>query len=91
MNYETNTFGMDVLFSITGKGEPYLQNAPQQESPMNENFVQIMAKREEEAAYFLSEYYSSPNNFVPPEEFPECEMKIEMKSESDLPKIEEEF
>jgi len=89
MNYETNTFGMDVLFSITGKGEPYLQNSSVHENPMNENFVQIMAKREEETAYFLSEYYPSPNDFVPMEEFQECEVKIPVKSESGA-KIEEE-
>ena len=92
MNYETNTFGMDVLFSIKGKGEVYQQNPPNQESPMNESFVQIMAKREEEAAYFISEYYSNPENFIPREEMEEMEdygVKIEIKSDSDVPKMEE--
>jgi len=56
MNYEMNTFGMDVVFSITEKGEPYLQS---QETQMNEVFLQTMAKRKEETLYFLSEFYSS--------------------------------
>ncbi len=56
MNYEMNTFGMDVVFSITDKGEPVLQS---QESQMNEVFLQTMEKRKEETQYFLSEFYSS--------------------------------
>ena len=89
MNYETNTFGMDVLFSITGSGEVYQQKSPHQENPINKNFVQIMAKREEEAAYFLSEYYSSRDNFTPMEEMKDFEVKIEIKNESDALKMEE--
>jgi len=57
MNYETNTFGMDVLYSLTAKGEPYLQYPLHQENQINENFVQTMAQREEETDQFLSEYY----------------------------------
>ena len=59
MNYETNTFGMDVLYSITAKGEPYLQQSLHQEAQVNENFIQTMIKVEEETDQFLSEYYES--------------------------------
>jgi len=59
MNYETNTFGMDVLYSITAKGEPYLQYPLHQEAQVNENFIQTMIKLEEETDKFLSEYYES--------------------------------
>ena len=89
MNYETNTFGMDVLFSITGSGEVYQQKSPNQENPMNKSFVQIMAKREEEVAYFLSEYYSNPDNFIPMEQMEDYEVKIKIKNESDALKMEE--
>jgi len=59
MNYETNSFGMDVLYSITAKGEPYLEYPLHEEKQVNENFVQNMIKIEKETDQFLSEYYES--------------------------------
>jgi len=59
MNYETNSFGMDVLYSITAKGEPYLKYPLHEEKHVNENFVQNMIKIEKETDQFLSEYYES--------------------------------
>jgi len=59
MNYETNTFGMDVLYSITAKGEPYLKYPLHQENQVNESFIQTMVQREDETDKFLSEYYES--------------------------------
>jgi len=50
---------MDVLYSITAKGEPYLQYPLHQENTVNESFIQTMAQREEETDQFLSEYYQS--------------------------------
>ncbi len=57
MNYETNTFGMDVMFALTAKGEPYLTRPSEHESTINENFIQTMSKKEEETDIFLSTYY----------------------------------
>jgi len=68
MNYETNSFGMDVLFSIRAQGEPYLRDAMPQETQTNELFTRNDAQRKEEAAYFLSEYYSSGFEILPEEQ-----------------------
>ena len=57
MNYETNTFGMDVMFALTAKGEPYLTRPSEDECTINENFIQNMSKKEEETDIFLSTYY----------------------------------
>ena len=59
MNYETNSFGMDVLYSITAKGEPYLKYPLHEEKQVNESFVQDMIRIEGETGRFLSEYYES--------------------------------
>ena len=59
MNYETNTFGMDVIFALKAKGEPYLVNPKYIDTKINDTFVQNMTKKEDEADRFLSEYYSS--------------------------------
>jgi len=59
MNYETNSFGMDVLFSITAQGELFLRNPGHQETQINELFLQGMTQKNKEAEHFLSEYYSS--------------------------------
>jgi len=57
MNYETNTFGMDVMFALTAKGEPYMMDPKYRETTINETFVQNMSKKEEETDMFLSMYY----------------------------------
>jgi len=77
MNYETNSFGMDVLFSIKAQGEPYLRDSVPQETQINELFMRNEVQRKEEAAYFLSEYYSS--GFEIPSEEPEEEEEEENK------------
>ncbi len=59
MNYETNTFGMDVIFALKAKGEPYLVNPKYIDTKINDIFVQNMAKKENEADRFLSEYYDT--------------------------------
>lgn len=50
---------MEVLYAITAKGEPYLQNSLHEKKLVNENFVQNMIKIEDETDQFLSEYYES--------------------------------
>jgi len=59
MNYETNTFGMDMIYALKAKGEPYLVNPKYVETTINETFLQKMCKREEEASHFLSMYYET--------------------------------
>ena len=54
MNYETNTFGMDVFYCIKATGAPYIKDPIQQ---VNEEFLQVIQEREKEAAYFLSQFY----------------------------------
>lgn len=59
MNYESNTFGMDVIIAIISQDEPYML-AENDENPvkkLNESFIQEMATRESEADYFLSIFY----------------------------------
>lgn len=60
MNYETNTFGMDVMLALVSKGEPYVLSKIEQKSqlaPVNETFLQNMISQEEEHNKFLMEYY----------------------------------
>jgi len=60
MNYETNTFGMDVMLALVSKGEPYVLSKNEQMgqvAQVNENFLQSMIAQEEEQNKFLLEYY----------------------------------
>jgi len=60
MNYETNTFGMDVMLALISKGEPYVLGKKEQMSqmaPVNETFLQSKISLEEEQTKFLMEYY----------------------------------
>lgn len=58
MNYETNTFGMDMILAVTGLGEPYI--FPKNTLGLNftEEFIECMTKRENEAEYLTSVYYN---------------------------------
>ena len=58
MNYETNTFGMDIVWSILSKEDPYLTQETNLFDKINEGFIQEMAGRENEADYFLSVFYN---------------------------------
>lgn len=58
MNYETNTFGMDVIIAIVAKGEPYLPSQKNLTDKLNESFIQEMIVRENEAEYLLSTFYN---------------------------------
>ena len=57
MNYETNTFGMDVVLAITAKGESYLRPKTSCVS-LNENFLENRIIQEEEASNLLTVYYN---------------------------------
>ena len=83
MNYETNSFGMDVLFSIKAQSTPYSKTFMPQETEINELFIQDLTQRNKEAEYFLSEYYSSGfeipeehSSFCLKEEYSVFELKI---------------
>jgi hypothetical protein len=58
MNYETNTFGMDVIMAILDKNEPYLHEQGSLKDKMNESFIKEMIARESEAEYMLSTFYN---------------------------------
>ena len=58
MNYETNTFGMDVILAVTGFGEPFIYPKNISRLPLNEEFVQSMTERESEEEGFLSRFYN---------------------------------
>lgn len=56
MNYETSTFGMDVIMAFISISEPYLLKEKASD-PINEDFLQTMTLKEQEVDYFLSEFY----------------------------------
>lgn len=58
MNYETNTFGMDVIIAIVSKDEPYLPKQENLTDKLNESFIREMIARESEAEYLLSAFYN---------------------------------
>lgn len=60
MNYETNTFGMDIVMAIIVANEPYLPKQINLGEEMSENFMREMIARESEAEYLLSSYYDEP-------------------------------
>lgn len=57
MNYESNTFGMDIILAVTAIEEPisYPHNVSGQK--FDSEFVKSMVSKEEETDYFLSQYY----------------------------------
>ena len=57
MNYETNTFGMDVIIAVVSKNEPYLPKQENLTAKLNESFIREMVVRETEAEYLLSTFY----------------------------------
>jgi len=59
MNYENNSFGIDIVMAILDKGEPYLDFMKALELQMNDEFIEEMGKKEEEKQYFLSSYYNT--------------------------------
>jgi len=61
MNYETNTFGMDIIIAIVEKGEPMLSSKRIQNQCIDESFRQMMSIQEKEASDFLSTFY---NQFI---------------------------
>lgn len=58
MNYEANTFGIDVIIAIISKSEPYLPKQENLTDKLNENFIRDMIAKESEAEYFLSAFYN---------------------------------
>lgn len=58
MNYETNTFGMDVILAIVSQNDPYLPKKDALVDQMNESFIKEMIARESEAEYLLSVFYN---------------------------------
>jgi len=58
MNYENNSFGLDILIVILAKGEPYKDNTEGFGDELGEDFLQLMTAKEKETEYFLSTYYN---------------------------------
>jgi len=58
MNYETNTFGMDIIMAIVEKGEPVLGSNIIKSSSIDQSFRQMMSVYEKEASSFLSTFYN---------------------------------
>jgi len=58
MNYEENTFGMDMILAISAIGEPYLLPPSSQKQQSDVGFIQTMTQQEKEGAHFLSSYYN---------------------------------
>jgi len=56
MNYETNTFGMDLIIAITSKSEPYFGK---EKVSVNQSFLDFKTGLETEACSFLIEYYQT--------------------------------
>ena len=59
MNYETNTFGVDLIIAITAKSEPYFAKERNLSSEISQNFVDFQTGLESQASYFLIEYYQT--------------------------------
>jgi len=45
MNYDTNLFGMDIIFAFVGFGEPLMQGNMTYNAGVNEKFTQNMMQR----------------------------------------------
>lgn len=58
MNYETRTFGMDVILAIISQDEPYPPKKDNLVDQMNESFIREMIVRESEAEYLVSIFYN---------------------------------
>jgi len=58
MNYENNSFGIDIVIAILDKGDPYLDGVKSLEQQINGVFIQSMETKEDEIQYFLSSYYN---------------------------------
>lgn len=56
MNYEHNSFGMDLVFAITSKEEP-LASGIRPAARVNEAFIEALNAKEQQGNYFLSSYY----------------------------------
>lgn len=56
MNYETNTFGMDLIIAVTSKSEPYFSK---EKTAMNQSFLNFRTELESEANDFLIEFYQT--------------------------------
>jgi len=59
MNYETNTFGLDIIIAITSKSEPYFAKENIPLNLVSQSFVDFKADLESEASRFLIEYYQT--------------------------------
>jgi len=58
MNYEINTFGMDIVSAILEVDEPKLNNELKISEQLNPEFVENMVSKETEAFDFLSQFYN---------------------------------
>jgi len=58
MNYEINTFGLDVVITVSQPEEPDFIKDPIILEKLNPEFVSNMVTREVEADMFLSQYYN---------------------------------
>jgi len=59
MNYENNSFGIDMIISIVAKGEPFMDQHESKEDEISSEFILNMTEKEKESEYFLNSYYST--------------------------------
>lgn len=57
MNYETNTFGIDIVFCVSGVAEPYSDARSVSSLKLDADFVRNMVMQESQTHHFLSTFY----------------------------------
>lgn len=57
MNYETNTFGIDMVFCVSGVAEPYSDVKSMSSLKLDADFVRNMVMQESQTHHFLSTFY----------------------------------
>ena len=57
LNYENNSFGIDMLACFISTGEPYVYSTSHKNEYINTDFVEKMKSQEKEVVDFLVQYY----------------------------------
>lgn len=60
MNYEDHVFGMDFVIAVTSLDEPYLLSREVLNQEINKEHIEKMTVLEEEANYFMANFYNQP-------------------------------
>lgn len=60
MNYQSNTFGMDIIFAILAVDEESLAAQHRLNHEINQDFIQQRMDEEIEVESFLSQFYNQP-------------------------------